>query len=225
MHVRGWYTDGVHFGLPIPRLLSILAAHDPNATIRGLSSFPADDLPPVNVVRLAFQTMVGLGLALALLAVCYLSLRFRRGRPPRSPWFYRAVVLAGPPPVVALIAGWITTEVGRQPWVVSGVMRPEAAVTGASGIPVGYGVLVGLRRLAVAVVAGWPAAGSRSARRRSDHPGCCRCCSCWPASPLRGAGRGRLRRRALELYRAATGLRGRRVSTPSGRCGRPTTSG
>jgi cytochrome bd ubiquinol oxidase subunit I len=139
VHVGGWYSDGeVHFGLPIPRLLSILAAHDPNATIRGLSSFPADVLPPVNVVRLAFQTM----LAMALLAVCYLWVRFRRGRAPRSAWFYRAVVLAGPAAVVALIAGWVTTEVGRQPWVVYGVMRTADAVTGASGIPVGYGVLV-----------------------------------------------------------------------------------
>ena len=138
----GTSTARSRFGLPIPRLLSLLAAHDPNATIRGLSSFPAADLPPVNVVRVAFQTMVGLGMALALLAVCYLWVRFRRGRPPSSRWFYRAVVLAGPAAVVALVAGWVTTEVGRQPWVVYGVMRTEDAVTGASGIPVGYGVLV-----------------------------------------------------------------------------------
>jgi cytochrome d ubiquinol oxidase subunit I len=142
VHVGGWYSDGeVHFGIPIPRLLSLLAAHDPTATIRGLSSFPAVDLPPVNVVRFAFQTMVGIGLALALLSALYLFVRWRRGRAPVSPWFYRAVVLAGPAAVVALIAGWVTTEVGRQPWVVYGVMRTEDAVTGASGIPVGYGLL------------------------------------------------------------------------------------
>jgi cytochrome d ubiquinol oxidase subunit I len=143
VHLGGWYVDGeVRFGLPIPRLLSLLARHDPDATIRGLSSFPAADLPPVNVVRVAFQTMVGLGMALALLAVCFLWVRFRRGRQPSSRWFYRAVVLAGPAAIVALLAGWITTEVGRQPWVVYGVMRTGDAVTGASGIPVGYGVLV-----------------------------------------------------------------------------------
>jgi cytochrome d ubiquinol oxidase subunit I len=155
VHVGGWYSDGeVHFGLPIPRLLSILAAHDPTATIRGLSSFPVVDLPPVNVVRLAFQTMVGLGLAMALLAVCYLWVRFRRGRLPRSAWFYRAVVLAGPAAVVALVAGWVTTEVGRQPWVVYAVMRTEDAVTGASGIPVGYGVLA-VVYLGLAVAVWW----------------------------------------------------------------------
>jgi cytochrome bd ubiquinol oxidase subunit I len=155
VHVGGWYVDGeVRFGVPIPRLLSLLAAHDPTATVRGLASFPGGDIPPVNVVRLAFQTMVGIGLALALLAVCYLWVRFRRGRPPRSAWFYRAVVLAGPASVVALIAGWVTTEVGRQPWVVYGVMRTEDAVTGASGIPVGYGVLV-LVYVGVAAAVWW----------------------------------------------------------------------
>jgi cytochrome d ubiquinol oxidase subunit I len=142
VHIGGWYVDGeVRFGLPIPRLLSLLAEHNPNATVRGLSSFPADDLPPVNVVRVAFQTMVGIGTVLALLAVCYLWVRFRHGREPRSSWFYRAVVLAGPAAVVALVAGWVTTEVGRQPWVVYGVMRTQDAVTGAGGIPVGYAVL------------------------------------------------------------------------------------
>jgi cytochrome d ubiquinol oxidase subunit I len=142
IHVGGWYVDGeVRWGVEVPRLLSLLAEHDPNATITGLQSFPPDQLPPVNVVRVAFQTMVGIGMLLALLSVWFLAVRFRLGRQPRSPWFYRAVVLAGPAAVVALVAGWVTTEVGRQPWVVYGVMRTEDAVTGASGIPVGYGVL------------------------------------------------------------------------------------
>jgi cytochrome d ubiquinol oxidase subunit I len=155
VHVGGWYVDGeVRFGLPIPRLLSLLAEHDPDATIRGLRSFPADALPPVNVVRVAFQSMVGIGLLLALLAVCYLWVLFRHRRQPRSRWFYRAVVLAGPAAVVALIAGWVTTEVGRQPWVVYGVMRTEDAVTGASGIPVGYAVLA-LVYLGTAVAVWW----------------------------------------------------------------------
>jgi cytochrome bd ubiquinol oxidase subunit I len=155
VHVGGWYTDGeVRFGIPIPRLLSLLAEHDPNATIRGLDSFDVVDLPPVNVVRLAFQTMVGIGLGLALLSALYLWVRYRRGRAPESLWFYRAVVLAGPASVVALVAGWVTTEVGRQPWVVYGVMRTEDAVTGAGGIPVGYGVLA-LVYLGMAVAVWW----------------------------------------------------------------------
>jgi cytochrome bd ubiquinol oxidase subunit I len=143
VHLLGWYDgDEVRYGIPLPRLLSMLAFHDPNARVAGLEEVPADERPPVNVVRVAFQTMVGIGFVLAGISAVYLFVWLRRRRLPRSPWFYRAVVAAGPLSVVALIAGWVTTEVGRQPWVVYGHMRTEAAVTGASGIPVGYATLV-----------------------------------------------------------------------------------
>ena len=105
---------------------------------------PPEDRPPVNVVRVAFQTMVGIGTLLALLGVIFLWVRWRRRRLPESAWFYRALALAGPASVVALIAGWVTTEVGRQPWVAYGYMRTAAAVTGAGGIPVGYASLAAL---------------------------------------------------------------------------------
>jgi cytochrome d ubiquinol oxidase subunit I len=142
-HLLGWYNgQEVVYGIEIPRLLSLLAYHSPNATVEGLDAVPVADQPPVNVVRFAFQTMVGIGTLLALLGVLYLYVRFRRRRLPRSRWFYRAVLAAGPLSVVALIAGWVTTEVGRQPWVVYRVMRTSEAVTGADGIPVGYGTLV-----------------------------------------------------------------------------------
>jgi cytochrome d ubiquinol oxidase subunit I len=142
LHVLGWYDDGeVKYGIAFPRLLSLLAFHDPNATVQGLEEVPEEDRPPVNVVRYSFQTMVFIGSALAALsALLLLSLLFRR-RLPASKWFYRAVVLAGPLSLVALTAGWVTTEVGRQPWVVYDVMRTEEAVTGAGGIPVGYATL------------------------------------------------------------------------------------
>jgi cytochrome d ubiquinol oxidase subunit I len=74
--------------------------------------------------------------------VVFLAVRVRRRRLPESRWFYRVLTLAGPLSVVALIAGWVTTEVGRQPWVVYGVMLTRQAVTGASGIPVGYATLL-----------------------------------------------------------------------------------
>jgi cytochrome bd ubiquinol oxidase subunit I len=83
--------------------------------------------------------MVGIGTLLALLGLVYLFLRFRRRALPRLVLW--AVVAAGPLSVVALIAGWITTEVGRQPWIVYDVQRVSQAVTGASDIPVGYGTL------------------------------------------------------------------------------------
>jgi cytochrome d ubiquinol oxidase subunit I len=146
-HLLGWYNGhSVVYGIEIPRLLALLAFHNPNATVKGLNIVPLADQPPVNVVRFAFQTMVGIGTLLALLGLVYLYLRLRRRRLPaarRPPgrWFYWAVVLAGPASVVALIAGWITTEVGRQPWIVYDVMRVDAAVTGAQVIPFGYGAL------------------------------------------------------------------------------------
>jgi cytochrome bd ubiquinol oxidase subunit I len=143
VHILGWYTDEeVKAGIAIPDGLSLLAYHDPNARVQGLDAVPKSDRPPINVVRMAFQTMVGIGTLLALLGAVFVWIRLRRGRLPESPWFYRALVAAGPASLVALIAGWVTTEVGRQPWVVYRVMRTSEAVTGADGIPIGYGVLV-----------------------------------------------------------------------------------
>jgi cytochrome bd ubiquinol oxidase subunit I len=143
LHVGGWYSDGdVRWGVEIPRLLSVLARHDPDARLRGLESVPPEDRPPVNIVRVAFQLMVAIGIALVALAFWHLIGWSRRRRLPSTPWFFRAIVAAAPLSVVALIAGWVTTEVGRQPWVVYEVMRTEEAVTGAAGIPIGYATLV-----------------------------------------------------------------------------------
>ncbi|MGB2875503.1 MAG: cytochrome ubiquinol oxidase subunit I [Gaiellaceae bacterium] len=142
VHLLGWYDNGkIRFGVKIPHALSLLAFHSWNAKVQGLDAVPPADRPPVNVVRFAFQTMVGIGTLLALLGVVFVAVRVRRRRLPESRWFYRALVAAGPLSVVALIAGWVTTEVGRQPWVVYRVMPTADAVTGAGGVPVGYAVL------------------------------------------------------------------------------------
>ena len=172
LHVLGWFNGSrVEYAIAIPKGLSLIAFHNINAVVPGLNTVPPADWPIVNVVRLCFQTMVGIGSLLAIVGVLYLVVRARRHRLPVSAWFYRAVGVAGPLSVVALICGWVVTEVGRQPWVVYGVMRTSAAVTGASGIPVGYGtlllvyagVVVGvvwiLRRLAAAPL-GLPAEGA-----------------------------------------------------------------
>jgi cytochrome d ubiquinol oxidase subunit I len=154
-HILGWYDGNkVVGGIGIPHLLSLLAFHSWNASVKGLDIVPKADQPPVNVVRFSFQTMVGIGTLLALLGVVYLYVRLRRRRLPDSKWFYRAVALAGPLSVVALIAGWITTEVGRQPWIVYEVMRVSQAVTAARGVPIGDGVLV-LVYVALAVAVAW----------------------------------------------------------------------
>ena len=144
-HLLGWY-DGtaVRYGIRIPRLLSLLAFHRPNATVTGLDAVPAQDHPSqslINVVRFTFQGMVGIGTLLALLGIVFIAVWLRRRQLPRSVWFYRALVLAGPLSLVALICGWVTTEVGRQPWIVYGYMRTADAVTGAKGIPIGYTTL------------------------------------------------------------------------------------
>ena len=143
VHLLGWFTGTkVEYGIPLPDMLSILAYHDPNATVQGLEATPKRNWPPINLIRFTFQTMVGIAFVLAAVSAAYLFVWLRRKRLPRSRWFYWSVVACGPLAVVALICGWVTTEVGRQPWVVYGHMRTEEAVTGASGIPVGYATLV-----------------------------------------------------------------------------------
>jgi cytochrome bd ubiquinol oxidase subunit I len=157
LHIFGIYEDGeVKGGIKFPKLLSLLANHDPDATVAGMDTAPRDGLPTntgINIVRLSFQAMVFIGTGLAALAVWFLWFAWRRGRLPGTPWFMRAVVVAGPLATVALICGWITTEVGRQPWIVYEVMRTEQAVTGADGIPVGYATLV-IVYLSLAAIAG-----------------------------------------------------------------------
>jgi cytochrome bd ubiquinol oxidase subunit I len=139
-HLLGYYNGhAVVWGIEIPKLLSLLAFHNPNAVVKGLNIVPLAYQPPVNVVRYSFQTMVGLGTLFALIGLVYLFLRLRRkGLPRLLLW---GVVASGPLSVVALIAGWITTEVGRQPWIVYDVMTVNQSVTGANYILIGYGAL------------------------------------------------------------------------------------
>jgi cytochrome bd ubiquinol oxidase subunit I len=142
-HVLGWYHNGtISFGIGIPHLLSLLAFHSWNHTVQGLDSVPPADRPPINITRFSFQTMVGIGTLMALVAVVYLLLLWRRRTLPSERPFYGAAALLGPLSVVALIAGWVTTEVGRQPWVVYKVMTTTQAVTTAGSVPVSYAVLV-----------------------------------------------------------------------------------
>jgi cytochrome d ubiquinol oxidase subunit I len=142
-HVLGWYAGNhLEYAILIPHALSILADHSWNGKVQGLDTVPRSQRPPVNVVHWAFQIMAGIGSLLALLGLVYLAIWLWRKRLPQSTWFYRALILSGPLAVIALISGWVVTEVGRQPWIVYGVMPTDAAVTGAHGIVVGYGVLV-----------------------------------------------------------------------------------
>jgi cytochrome d ubiquinol oxidase subunit I len=158
IHILGVYRNGeVDYGIRLPKLLSFLSYHDFNAEVEGLEAVPADQRPSdsaVNVVRFAFQTMVGIGTLLATISVLYFAALFRWRRMPDWVWFHRALVLCGPLALVALIAGWTVTEVGRQPWIVYRVMRTSEAVTQGGGIPVGYATL-GVVYAGLAVATGW----------------------------------------------------------------------
>jgi cytochrome d ubiquinol oxidase subunit I len=119
---------GVTVGsIEIPRGLSLLAFHDPDAEVKGLRAFPRETWPNVRNVHLSFQAMVGLGTLLAALGAAGAVLALRRRAPPR--WLLRALVAATPAGFVALEAGWLVTEWGRQPFTVHGVLTTAASVT------------------------------------------------------------------------------------------------
>ena len=127
-------SGNVHLGLSLPAFDSILVGYSPDTVVRGLASFAADARPntvEVNITHLAFDTMVGLGTVGAALSVWYLWILWRRRRLPDSRWFYRLAALAGAGAYLTVEVGWITTEVGRQPWIVYGTMRVSEAVTSA----------------------------------------------------------------------------------------------
>lgn len=142
LHVGGVAVDGeVRYAVEIPYGLSVLAHWDPNAEILGLDDVPADERPPVNITHLAFQLMVAMGFGLLALSA-WMALAWRRHRDlPRSPWFLRAAALSGPAAVLALEGGWVTTEVGRQPWIVYGIERTADAVNPAPGLVYGFVVV------------------------------------------------------------------------------------
>jgi cytochrome d ubiquinol oxidase subunit I len=144
-------TGEVHFGIQIPHLLSLLATHDPNAEIKGLNAFPADERPEVVLVHLSFQVMVGIGGLLVVLALWF-AWACWRGRDPDGRLLLRALVLAAPLGFIALEAGWIVTEVGRQPWTVYRVMRTARAVTPAPEVGASLVVFTGLHLLLGAVL-------------------------------------------------------------------------
>jgi cytochrome d ubiquinol oxidase subunit I len=97
--------------------------------VKGLKEVPPQDRPPVAIVHIAFQVMVGIGTLLALVAVLAAYLAWRQRGVPDAPWLLRLLTWCGPLGFIALEAGWTVTEVGRQPWIVSGVMRTADAVT------------------------------------------------------------------------------------------------
>jgi cytochrome d ubiquinol oxidase subunit I len=142
--IGGLYIDGEkRFGIEIPLLGSLASGNSVNQVVPGLNDFPVDERPPVNVTHIAFQLMIGAGTAMAGIATWFWWRKRRVGDAVfESTWLMRAVVAGGGLSVLALEAGWTTTEVGRQPWIVYREMRTEEAVTQNSGVWVSLVVMV-----------------------------------------------------------------------------------
>jgi cytochrome d ubiquinol oxidase subunit I len=139
------------WALEIPGGLSLLAFHDPDAEVKGLSAFPREIWPPVRGVHLAFQAMVGIGTLLAALGLAGVALALRRRPWPRA--YLRAVAVAGPLGFVALEAGWLVTEWGRQPFTVRGVLTVAESVTPVAGLGLPLAVFSAVYLLLGAVTA------------------------------------------------------------------------
>lgn len=119
----------VSWSVEIPKALSLLGFHDPDAEVKGLREFPRDEWPPVAQTHYAFQVMVGTGTWMALLSVFTLVYWAVKKRLPPQRRFLWAWTITGPLGIVAMEAGWLVTEWGRQPWIVHGMMRTAEAVT------------------------------------------------------------------------------------------------
>jgi cytochrome d ubiquinol oxidase subunit I len=131
----GVLIDGhVRWALAIPKIGSWISTGSWDGSVPGLDTVPKSDLPPVNLTHWSFQLMVGIGSLLAVVVVLFWLARRRGYDLLGNRWFLRFSIIAGPLAILALELGWITTEVGRQPWTVWKVLRTADAVTRNSGI-------------------------------------------------------------------------------------------
>jgi cytochrome d ubiquinol oxidase subunit I len=137
----GWpdaATRETRFAVQVPYALSLLAFHDPRAVVKGLDSVPASEWPNVRAVHFSFDVMVAAGTYLALVALWAGWLAWRRADLAHNRWLMRAIALATPLGFVAVEAGWMVTELGRQPWVIYGVLKTADAVTPMPGLMVPF---------------------------------------------------------------------------------------
>ncbi|MEV4181596.1 cytochrome ubiquinol oxidase subunit I [Streptosporangium canum] len=142
LSLGGFVVDGeLRYAIEIPNGLSLLVGYSPHTVVQGLDQVPVADRPPVTPVHLAFDTMVGIGFFLLLLSAWYVLAWGRRRELPRSRWFLRLAAVSGVAAVVAVEAGWVVTEVGRQPWVVYGKLRTSDAVNPVPGLWAGFVVV------------------------------------------------------------------------------------
>jgi len=147
LRVGGWVDERAQrtrWALEIPGALSLLAYGDADAEVLGLASLPEKDRPPAAVVHMSFQVMVAAGTILAGAAALGAFLALRRRAAPLDRWYLRLVALCGPLGFLALEAGWIVTEGGRQPWMIGGILRVEDTVTPMPGLAATLAVVTAL---------------------------------------------------------------------------------
>ena len=120
-------TGEVRYPVSIPRASSLILRHDADAPLAGLDTVPREDWPPVAIVFWSFRLMVGLGVLILTLGVCALVARLR-GRLYESRLLHRFALAMGPAGFVAVLAGWVTAEVGRQPYTIYGLLRTADSV-------------------------------------------------------------------------------------------------
>ena len=134
-------AETTRYAIQVPHLGSLILTHSWDGEIRGLKEFPPQDRPYSPIVFWTFRIMAGLGMLMLLTALLGLLLR-KGGRLYETRWFQWFVVAMGPSGILALLAGWITTEVGRQPWTVYGVLRTVDSVAPLSAQQVGVSLLI-----------------------------------------------------------------------------------
>jgi cytochrome bd ubiquinol oxidase subunit I len=144
----------VNDDIEIPGLLSFLAFGRPDASVKGLDDFSQADWPPVPVVHYAFQLMVACGTFLAVIGLIFLVRFFMKKDVLYKEWFLKLLMICAPLGFIALEAGWTVTEVGRQPWIIYGIMRTKDALTPMPGLIVPFIVITSLY-IFLAVVVAW----------------------------------------------------------------------
>jgi cytochrome bd ubiquinol oxidase subunit I len=133
-------AEQTKYAVQIPHLGSLILTHSWDGEIRGLKTFPKEDRPNSTLIFWTFRVMAGLGVLMILMSVAGYWLH-RKRKLFDARWFQRFVLVMGPSGFITLLAGWITTEAGRQPWVVYGVMRTADAVSPVTAQQVGVSLL------------------------------------------------------------------------------------
>jgi cytochrome bd ubiquinol oxidase subunit I len=133
-------AETTHFAIEIPNMASLLLTHSWDGEVKGLKAFPPDERPPALIPFITFRVMVGIGVLMLVLGVWSLWARYRKTLY-SSPWLHRAAVLMGPSGFIAVLAGWYTTEVGRQPYTVYGFLRTSDSLSNVDAQAIGASLI------------------------------------------------------------------------------------